>query len=109
MDYFPIFIHTRDRKVVFVGGAEDIGHKLILLGKSSAHRHVYGDISDPRVSAMITSGEVTHHAMPCWLGLMPSRFPPILLCGCRKMSGLRQLHMRYRAISNGFYMVDSFN
>lgn len=62
MDYFPIFIHTRDRKVVFVGGAEDIGHKLILLGKSSAHRHVYGDISDPRVSAMITSGEVTHHA-----------------------------------------------
>ena len=64
MDYFPIFIHTRGRKIVFVGGAEDIGHKLILLGKSSAHRHVYGDISDPRVSAMITSGEVTHHAHP---------------------------------------------
>ena len=31
MDSFPVFIHTRGRKIVFVGGAEDIGHKLILL------------------------------------------------------------------------------
>ena len=31
MDYFPVFIHTRGRKIVFVGGTEDIGHKLILL------------------------------------------------------------------------------
>ena len=62
MDYFPIFIQTRGRKIVFVGGAEDIGHKLILLGKSSAHRHVYGDVSDPRISALIASGEVTQHA-----------------------------------------------
>ena len=62
MDYFLIFIQTRGRKIVFVGGTEDIGHKLILLGKSSAHRHVYGDVSDPRISALITSGEVTQHA-----------------------------------------------
>ena len=67
MDYFPIFIHVRDRKVVFVGGTEDIGHKLILLGKSSAHRHVYGDISDPRVSAMITSDEVNMRCPAGWV------------------------------------------
>lgn len=61
MDYFPIFMATKGRRVLFIGGGEDIGHKLLLLGKSSAERHVFGAVTDTRVPAMIADGHVIHH------------------------------------------------
>lgn len=61
MDYFPIFIETTNRKVLFIGGGEDIGHKLLLLGKTSAARHVFGPIADDRIAGLVAEGAVVHH------------------------------------------------
>ena len=64
MDYFPIFLDTTGRDVLFIGGTEDTGHKLKLLAKTSACLHVFGAISDDRITAMINDGHVVHHARP---------------------------------------------
>ena len=61
MDYFPLFIRTTDRAVLFVGGSEDAGHKLALIAKSSSRLILFGAVSDSRITAMIEAGAVTHH------------------------------------------------
>ena len=67
MDYFPLFIRTTDRAVLFVGGSEDAGHKLALIAKSSARLILFGAVSDSRITAMIEAGTVTHHPRPVTL------------------------------------------
>lgn len=64
MDYFPLFIKTKDRKVLMVGGGEESGHKLRLMLKTSAALHVFGAITDDAIAQWRDEGRLRHHDRP---------------------------------------------
>ncbi len=61
MDYFPLFISTEGRNVVFVGGGDECASKISLVGKSSGHIIQFGNVTDSRILEAIEQGRITHH------------------------------------------------
>lgn len=61
MDYFPLFIKTKNCHVVMVGGGTDIVHKLRLMLKTTAEVHVFGAIEDASLADFCAKGAVQHH------------------------------------------------
>lgn len=61
MDYFPLFIKTKNCHVVMVGGGTDIVHKLRLMLKTTAEVHVFGAIEDASLADFCAKGAVQNH------------------------------------------------
>ena len=62
MDYFPIFVAVKSRKLLFVGGGMDIVHKVRLVMKSSADIHVFSpDEIASDLLAWSDQGKITIH------------------------------------------------
>ncbi len=62
MDYFPIFVAVKSRKLLFVGGSMDIVHKVRLVMKSTADIHVFSpDEIAPDLKTWADQGKITIH------------------------------------------------
>ena len=62
MDYFPLFVAVKARKVLFVGGSLDIVHKVRLVLKSTAEIHVFSPDPVQDVVRWQDQGLLTVHA-----------------------------------------------
>jgi uroporphyrin-III C-methyltransferase/precorrin-2 dehydrogenase/sirohydrochlorin ferrochelatase len=61
MDYFPLFIQARGRRILMVGGSRDIVHKLRLVMKTSGSIDVFGNIEDEQIAIWRDEQKITHH------------------------------------------------
>ena len=62
MDYFPIFVAVKSRKLLFVGGSMDIVHKVRLVMKSTADMHVFSpDEIAPNLKTWADQGKIIIH------------------------------------------------
>ena len=62
MDYFPIFVAVKSRKLLFVGGSMDIVHKVRLVMKSTSDIHVFSpDEIAPDLKTWADQGKITIH------------------------------------------------
>ncbi len=64
MDYFPIFVKTKDRDLLVCGGGDDATHKVRLLLKTSGQIHVFGALTAPQMVAWRDAGKITHNDRP---------------------------------------------
>lgn len=64
MDYFPLFIKTKNRRVLMVGGGAELVHKIRLMRKTSADIHVFGAIEAPQIADWRDQQLISHHHRP---------------------------------------------
>ena len=61
MDYFPLFIKTKNRRVLMVGGGTELVHKIRLMLKTSADIHLFGAIEDAHIADWRNQHLLFHH------------------------------------------------
>ncbi|MGU9962373.1 MAG: NAD(P)-dependent oxidoreductase [Candidatus Puniceispirillales bacterium WSBS_2018_MAG_OTU23] len=62
MDYFPLFMKVKDRRVLMVGDGSDVVHKLKLMLKTSADITVFGTFIADEFKQWHDQGLFTHHS-----------------------------------------------
>ena len=60
MDYLPIYLKSRERKVVVCGATNAAARKSKLLLRSQCDIHVYSPVSGPEMQELIDDGKVTY-------------------------------------------------